>query len=260
MNLAENIKNLKVGKNSLAIYWLGNASFIVKTSSHTTVAIDLYLSDLAEKVYGYSFRRIMPPLVDAKDLHLDLFVATHHHEDHLDLDLLTKLMANKEVKLLSTPASIEACIARNIDREKLYAIKPGELFTANDLKLHALYADHGDLAPDAIGFILECDSIRIYIVGDSAYRPYEMAKAFAMRPDVIIPPINGRFGNLGPEEAAYVVRDSGAKVAIPSHFWMFPGHGGDPGAFYEAVQKYAPGAETIFLTGGSCYIYKNKLY
>ncbi len=255
MNLSESISELKVPDTSLAVFWVANASFILKTPAGLIISLDLYLSELAEKAYGYGFRRIMPALLGASELKTDLVLATHHHEDHLDLGIIPGLMENGAEKLVTTPRGVELCKEAGVDQKRLTGLKPGDRLVFRGIEIYAVYADHGDLAPDAIGFVIDSAGIRVYVAGDTAYRPDEMAVAFSMEPDITIAPINGRFGNLSPEEAAYVVRDSQAKVAIPSHFWMFPAHGGDPGAFFEAVEKYAPQAEALFMTAGSHYIY-----
>jgi L-ascorbate 6-phosphate lactonase len=253
VNINNTISQLKVTKGTIGVFWLGNASFILKTPSNRIIGIDLYFSDLAEKVYGYTFRRLMPSPVEVKDLKVDFLLATHHHEDHLDLDTLPELISNG-TKVISTYEGIRICKENGIDNKQLIEVENGDVLDFEDVRVHTVFADHGDLAPDAVGFVVESAGLKIYNTGDTAYRPNKMSHAFSMKPDLVIQPINGKYGNLNPEEASYVVRDSGARFTIPSHFWMFPGHNGDPGAFYEAVDKNAPDADVIFLTQGAYYL------
>ncbi len=257
MSVNNKINQLEVKDGALGIFWLGNASFILKTPGGQIIGIDLYLSDLAEKVYGYTFRRLMSSPVEVEDLKVDFLLTTHHHEDHLDLDILPRLVSNG-TKVISTDEGIRICKEHGLNNKQLIKANVGDILELEDVKVHIVYADHGDLAPDAVGFVIECADLKIYNTGDTAYRPDEMIYAFTLKPNLVIPPINGKYGNLNPEEASYVVRDSGAKFTIPSHFWMFPGHNGDPGAFYEAVAKNAPEANVIFLTQGAYYLLENK--
>jgi L-ascorbate 6-phosphate lactonase len=74
--------------------------------------------------------------------------------------------------------------------------------------------------------------------------------------DVIMPPINGAFGNLDGVEAAKLANDAGAKVAIPCHFWMFVEHNGDPAQFMEACKEYAPDVQPRLMSQGELFLYK----
>ncbi len=97
--------------------------------------------------------------------------------------------------------------------------------------------------------------IRVWQVGDSAYRPEIWADVFELGVDVIVPPINGAFGNLDGVEAARLARDARARVAIPCHFWTFPLHHGDPMQFLEACQQHAPAVRPVLLAPGECFVY-----
>ncbi|MEM2169977.1 MAG: hypothetical protein QW186_09295, partial [Candidatus Bathyarchaeia archaeon] len=52
-SLFEEIERLKVGYRKLAIFWLGQNSFIMKTSKETIFAVDLYLSRSEKFKYVY---------------------------------------------------------------------------------------------------------------------------------------------------------------------------------------------------------------
>jgi L-ascorbate 6-phosphate lactonase len=88
--------------------------------------------------------------------------------------------------------------------------------------------------------ILNVGSIKVWHVGDSAYRPEKWQAVFDMGVDIIVPPINGAYGDLDAVEAAELAHDAHAKAAIPCHFWMFVEHNGDPAGFLRACRKYAP--------------------
>ena len=103
--------------------------------------------------------------------------------------------------------------------------------------------------------VIEADGIRVWQLGDTAYRPVEMQAIFAMHPDIIIPPINGAFGNLDGIEAAKLAHESGAKVAIPCHFWMFAEHNGNPMQFVKACKEFAPGVQPHLLSQGELLLY-----
>ncbi|MFC1461468.1 MBL fold metallo-hydrolase [Verrucomicrobiota bacterium] len=236
-HIVNTISNLQVHEKQIAIGWLGNASFVLKTLSGTVIYLDLYLSDLGERVYGKEFKRLMPPLLSASQVKADLLISTHHHEDHFDTDIVPEIMQSGDILFVGSPTCIELCQKMGIESNRLIELQIGKEYSYKDIRVITVYADHGDLAPDAVGIVLIVDEIRVYIAGDTAYRPKELGPVKELKPDIVIAPINGKFGNLTPEEAAFLARDVGAEIVIPCHYWMFPGHGGDPGAFMKSVDE-----------------------
>jgi L-ascorbate 6-phosphate lactonase len=81
-----------------------------------------------------------------------------------------------------------------------------------------------------------------------------MAGAILLQPDLVIPVINGAYGNMDSHEAALLIRDSGAKNAIPCHFWTFMEHGGDPSSFRAECGKLCPTTRVTWLTPGKSFI------
>jgi L-ascorbate 6-phosphate lactonase len=134
-------------------------------------------------------------------------------------------------------------------------LEEGERLEYGESSLVGVYADHGELAPYALGVILNVGNIRVWHVGDSAYRPEKWRAVFDMGVDIIVPPINGAYGNLDAVEAAKLAHDAHAKVAIPCHFWMFVEHNGDPAGFLRACRKYAPEVKPLLLTQGNPYVF-----
>jgi L-ascorbate 6-phosphate lactonase len=79
-----------------------------------------------------------------------------------------------------------------------------------------------------------------------------------MHPDILLPCINGRFGNLTAEEAARLARDINPRLAIASHFWMFVEHNGDPAAFLASCAKLAPGVKAVVMKPGERYLFEKS--
>ncbi|MEA4845978.1 MAG: MBL fold metallo-hydrolase, partial [Clostridiaceae bacterium] len=239
--------------HQIEMIWLGQAGFLIKDNKGNSVAIDAYLTDSCERLIG--FKRLAPSIMRPDELKADLFLATHNHADHLDADAVPVIMEGEGTVLAGPGSVIADCEGMGIDKNRLKELKPGEEIRHKDISVKAVYADHDELAPDAIGFLLEVGGIRIYFTGDTSYCPEKLTDAIDFKPDIIIPPINGAYGNLDSEEAARLAGDTGAKVVIPCHFWTFREHGGNPQAFFEAMKIYAPGCEVKFLTPGEVYKY-----
>ncbi|HAK96781.1 MAG TPA: hypothetical protein DCM87_17765, partial [Planctomycetes bacterium] len=86
--------------------------------------------------------------------------------------------------------------------------------------------------------------------GDTALRLERVRACADPRPDVVLPCINGAFGNMDARDAARLVEALAPRLAVPCHFWMFKEHGGDPEAFVRACAELCPGVEVRFVTPG----------
>ncbi|MFC1461469.1 MBL fold metallo-hydrolase [Verrucomicrobiota bacterium] len=153
-HIVNTISNLQVHEKQIAIGWLGNASFVLKTLSGTVIYLDLYLSDLGERVYGKEFKRLMPPLLSASQVKADLLISTHHHEDHFDTDIVPEIMQSGDILFVGSPTCIELCQKMGIESNRLIELQIGKEYSYKDIRVITVYADHGDLAPDAVGIVL----------------------------------------------------------------------------------------------------------
>jgi len=104
--------------------------------------------------------------------------------------------------------------------------------------------------------VLQADGITVWQVADTAYRPERWEGVCKMGVDVVIPPINGAFGNMDGVTAAKLANDCRAKIAIPCHYWMFAEHGGNPIEFLESCEKYAPDVEPRLMAQGELLVYR----
>jgi L-ascorbate 6-phosphate lactonase len=247
-NLARTIADDHVQEGSLAIYWLAQAGFVFKNHADKVVYIDPYLSDVVERLFG--FKRMMACPVSAEEVQADLVVCTHEHADHLDTDALPHIARNPRTHFAGPSECAKEFRKMGVPEERCHLLETGKQIALEGINVHAVYADHGDLAPDALGVVLDFDGIKVYHTGDTAYRPEHFQTVAALHPQVLIPCINGRFGNLNSEEAALLTRDIVPKLTIASHFWMFVAHNGDPASFLEFCAKLAPEVEAIVMKPG----------
>ncbi|MCL5045233.1 MAG: MBL fold metallo-hydrolase [Actinobacteria bacterium] len=253
IDLARTIRGTKVPQGSLALFWAGQAGFAFKTGRGMIVYVDPYLSDAAERLHG--FKRIMPTLIAPEDLEADLVVCTHEHVDHLDIDAIPLMARNPRIRFAGPAECVRLYRNLGISEDRYYRLDEGAELAFDGFSVRGVYADHGELAPGAVGVLLDFDGIRVYHTGDTAYRPERMRWAVEARVDILLPCINGAFGNLNAREAAHLVRDIQPRVAIPNHYWMFAEQNGDPGAFLEACRELAPDARPVLLTLGECFLY-----
>lgn len=84
MKLRHQLDVTRLRKNEIAIFWLGQAGFIIKDYDENIVVIDPYLTDCGERIRG--FKRLTPKLLSPGELEPDIYITTHIHFDHFDFD------------------------------------------------------------------------------------------------------------------------------------------------------------------------------
>ncbi len=253
-SFAESLAQRKVNPGELAIYWLCQAGFAFKSGSNELVYIDPYFSDVVERLIG--FKRMMACPLLAEEAHADLIVCTHEHLDHMDTDALPVLAKNPRTEFAGPIECIKEFTKLGIPETRCHLLEEGKSLKLGGVELHAVYADHGELAPDALGIVLNFDGIKIYHTGDTAYRPEAFAPAIEMRPQVLIPCINGAFGNMDAKEAAQLTGLVNPQVVIPSHFWMFVEQNGQPGVFLDRCKTLAPTTQALVMKPGEELLFK----
>ncbi len=253
-NLAARILEDTIEKDYLGIYWLAQAGFVFKTPSNKIVYIDPYISDYVERLAG--FKRMMACPIAAEDVVADLVVCTHEHPDHLDLDALPIIAKNLRTHFAGPTECMKEFQKMEIPEDRCHLLEEGKQLAVEGIDVHGVYADHGELAPDALGVVLDLEGIKVYHTGDTAYRPEKFKPAVAMGPHVLIPCINGAYGNLNSEEAASLTRAVNPRLAIASHFWMFVEHNGNPATFLAACKQAAPAVEAVVMKPGERILFR----
>lgn len=232
------INSLSVPKGSLGIIFMGQAGIVIKTSSGKYIGIDLYLSDCCERYFG--FKRMFPKLISPFDIEFDYIITTHAHYDHFDVDSIPFLTAPAKTRLICAEDCQVEIERLHIDTEKVTYIKLHDKYCCDDFKLEAVECDHGELAPKAVGLLIESDGKTVYIAGDTCFHE-EYAKAISKnRIDIAFVPINGAFGNLNEKEGALYASIIKPKLVVPCHFWNFAAHGGNPQLFIDEMKDKYP--------------------
>ena len=127
--LLEEIRQTAPEPGTLAVWWLGQSGFLIK-SRHGLLAIDLYLSEHLTTKYQATDRphiRMTRAPIRGIDLHdVDLVLASHKHSDHLDPGSLPDLMASSPAVLVLPEAIREHALALSLPENRLVGLDSGD--------------------------------------------------------------------------------------------------------------------------------------
>lgn len=235
-------KILTSQEGATQLFSVGQAGFIIKSSSGMLLGIDLYLSDCVERLEGNKgYKRLLPRILDASELVFDVIIATHPHKDHFDDDSILELMNNDKTNLFASVNCQQNVKEIGLKSNRITYVKPEDTYTIGDFQIECVKCDHGESAPDAVGVVITVDGKKILEVGDTCLRKdwIDMYKEYGHF-DVMIAPINGMYGNLNAEECAFLANEIDPKLLIPCHYGMFASHMGSPGEFYNIMNEKYP--------------------
>lgn len=245
--IAEKIRDGLPGKTS--VVFMGQAGFVIKSSKGKMLAVDLYLSNAGEQAYG--FKRLMPYLLDPREIVFDIVVCTHEHYDHFDYDAMPELLASKKTKLVAAKDCKKLLNMLGLLKDDMFFLSTGQSVEICGFDISAVYCDHGPETPDAIGLVIKVDEKKIYISGDTCLRIDKAEEIKECGPfDIMIAPINGAFGNMNELEMVKLCSIIEPTRVIPCHYWNFAEHGGNPGVFAEELRKQLPKQDYYFMRLG----------
>lgn len=255
--LATLMGDLRVPNGTLALAWLGGAGFVLKGADGTLVAIDPYLSDSVDRMYGWKRLPISPILMSPAELRADVVLTTHEHEDHLDPDTIPEIVRSSEAIIAGPTSCVNTMAEWGIPGDRVVKMDTGDKRMVRGVSVSAVFAHHASSAgaqtPDAVGFVVEMGGIRVYHTGDTLAHP-ELKAMKAVRPDVLLICINGGYGNMGPEDAAELTAEIEPAVVVPMHWGLVAENTRDPGEFVRALAGTGSRARPLVMMPGDCYL------
>ncbi len=245
------IVELEVGEGSLAFWWLGQQTWIVKTANYI-LAIDPYLKpDLG--------KRMVPPLLEAQDCDFfDYILCTHEHTDHFDrytLDIIARLDTNVLKKALIPKHLRDDANKLGLGDDRLILMDGQNEFDDGTLHVTSIPAAHELLEYNQqtghrwLSYIITVDGFTIYAAGDTCYYDGLLSRLKQQPIDLMLVPINGRdaeryrrgcLGNMTYQEAVDLAGMTRPKLVCPAHFGMFANNTVDVGPFVDYLTAKFP--------------------
>ncbi len=227
------IREFQVPGDALAIWYMGQNGFLLKSRDSPLIGIDLYLSNSCTTTFAHlPFRldRQVPVFIEPEDLDVDVFITTHSHDDHADPETIRRMRKDRGTIFVGPFDSQRVFAECGVQAAVCSLIHPGERLELGQgtslLATFAMPTDATDL--NHTGALLEFpNGIRFYDTGDTGYAP-RLPVLLPQEVDVCAICINGGFHNLVPLQAAEILKVIRPRVATPCHYDMLVNNVGSP--------------------------------
>ena len=201
---------------------LGQAGLLIALEN-MTIMIDPYFTDAVGAIDPNKHRRV-PMQETLWSVRPDVLIFTHDHLDHYEPETAERiLMSHKGITVLS-PGSVWGKV-RNLGGDHNYVLFDRHTqWTEGNVRFTAVKAAHSDSY--AIGLLIRTETQTLYVTGDTLYNT-EILADLPGEIDMIFLPVNGVGNNMNATDAARLVEDCGAKLAVPIHVGLFDDLTGD---------------------------------
>jgi len=255
--LINELREISLEKGEVAIVWLGQNFYVLKTPSGTTISIDPYF-ERAEEI-----RYVHPdPPIKPEDFKVDFIFCTHDHRDHTDpasLPIIAKHSAN--TVFLGPKESAEHLARLGVEKKRIKALEARSTYCFKDFKVTPYYSIPPQEARTThFGYLFEINGTKIYNMGDTSRSAVENAAEFLRdvteaSPDIAMLPIIGDTPDRRPEDAYLVAKAIKPKVAMPCHYDCFADRTIDPEKFVQLFKDECK-IRPVVIPYKGIYIYK----
>jgi L-ascorbate 6-phosphate lactonase len=271
--LLDDIATTHPAAHEVAIWWLGQSGYAIKTGS-VLFYIDLYLSEHLTAKYATTekphIRMTASPLRGSEITGAEWVFSSHKHSDHLDPGTLPDLFnASPRARLILPLALVDHAVSLGLPRERLIPTRGEETFTAGPMTIHSIPAAHAEFDYDEdsgypfLGYVIEVDGFQFYHSGDTVIYAGLADHLKQYRLDIAFLPINGtderRLAlkvppNMNMQEAVELAQAIQPRLVIPHHYDMFTFNTAAVDEFVEIARR--AGVAHAVLHCGQRFIWK----
>lgn len=246
------LRSQVVAPSRVALMWLEQSHFAFKTPWGLLLHVDPFLSRAVSPE-----KHIRPePLIPPDRAPADYVFLTHDHRDHTDPHTLGPMARSSPAcRFFGPRESCDRLLGLGLDPGRVLEVVEGETVRLNGFSATVVYAENTS-ARDAtthLGYIFDFGGVRIYHTGDTRKDPQDylgrLGTVRALRPDVLILPINLGYNNPGSEGAARIVEHVDPRLVIPCHYDCFLHNTADPADFIRALPPERRGSVRILEPG-----------
>lgn len=147
----------------------------------------------------------------------DIIFITHNHYDHYSKEDIRKVKKESTI-FVGTKDVVDELLKDGFNQDRIRIVYPNNKYLVDNINFETIpaYNTNKEFHPKEsgwVGYILEIESIRYYIAGDTDITE-ENRK---VKCDVAFVPVGGTF-TMDFKEAAKLVNEIKPKIAVPTHY------------------------------------------
>jgi L-ascorbate 6-phosphate lactonase len=225
----EGVRDLALRDDQAALWFLGQAGYIAR-AGETTLAIDPYLSDSVGRI-SPAFARRLPVPVEPEELKVDILVVTHDHLDHLDPETICRYRHAETTQFVAPRFAARKLRELGIAADGVTKVDVGETAEVRGVTITGVFAlPTGPDALDTAGYLVAFPNGRsFYHTSDTAF--CQLLLRAAPQAEVLLVPINGKWGNLDVEEAMELTAAVRPRYVLPNHYDLMALNSENPETF-----------------------------
>lgn len=288
--LNKEIEEIELEKGTVAIWWLGGPSWVLKTDEGGIFFIDVYSGPSHYTQYYYcgvckqagaetiNWMRLNPQLIDPWKFHrLDGAFSTHKQQDHCDLYTVKAALQTTDCMFYGPPTTVEKLRSFEVPDDRITTTIVGESVKVPGAEVEfcmnydetVIKTGEGSV-PDryencATSFLFKTSAGNIMFLGDTWYHDGYKAVGDNYDIDVAIFDMGmnapGATDKMSPYDCARLGETLKAKVLIPDHYDNWANTASDPdllvSQFERIVSENTPQIKTVILKPGARFIYPN---
>lgn len=269
--LNEEIEQEQVAPGTFAMWWLGCTGIWLKSEGGANVCVDFWCGTGKQShgnplmKTGHQMQRMagvkkLQPNLRTTPFVLDPFairqidavLATHDHNDHIDVNVAAAVMQNcpADVPFIGPKTCVDLWIGWGVPKARCIVMKPGDVVKIKDIEIHALDAfdrtalitlpadqKAAGVLPDgmdqrAVNYLFKTPGGNLYHSGDSHYSNYYAKHGNEHQIDVAL----GSYGEnprgitdkMTSADILRMAESLNAKVVIPFHHDIWSNFQADP--------------------------------
>jgi L-ascorbate 6-phosphate lactonase len=224
--------------------FLGQAGYIIR-SGGVSVAVDPYLTDSVGAA-SPDFKRLFPPPLAPEELKVDFYIVTHDHGDHLDPDTVRRYRHREDTHFVAPRFAALKLIDLGVPAKNVIRLEAGEQWIHANTVIKGVFAlPTGTDVIDTTGYLITFANGRsIYHTSDTGFATL-LLKSAPKNVDVLLVPINGKWGNLTIEQALDLTAAVNPRYVLPNHYDLMALNAENPETFRWLCQHYQLGAECV---------------
>lgn len=284
------IENITLEKGTVAIWWLGGPSWVLKTDEGGIFFIDVYSGPSHYTQYYYcgvckqagasdiNWMRMNPQLIDPwKFNQLDGVFCTHKHQDHCDIYTVKATLQTTDCMYYGPQDTVVKLKSFEVPDERIFTCYVGESVKVPGAEVEFLMnydetvirtGDQTEAEPYekmAVSFLFKTSAGNIMFLGDTWYHDGYAAIGQYYDIDVAIFDMGrnapGATDKMTPYDCARLGEALRAKVLIPDHHDNWANTASDPellvNQFERIVAENTPEIKTAILRPGARFVYPN---